>query len=177
MSQPEIATKTAYRTTHPDALAAWRSAADAREEWGKQMDAFLAEHGLSGRTVWVSHSGRVFGIEHVHDTDVPEGWRIDSRTGHLMPRLAKKAGKLIDARLDELKQPDPRDAMPGMPKDCFVSLALLTCGLALLGEALYATWSRPIPEEQVDLTIWERIKLSEYYAAWEAHEAEQERQS
>lgn len=166
----EIGTKTAYRTTHPDALAAWHAAADAREVWGEQMEAFLSEHGFGGRTIYVAHSGRVLGVEHIDGEDVPEGWRIDSRTGYLMPRLAKRAGKQIDARLAELKQPDPRNAMPGMPRECFVSLALLTCGLALMGDALYATWSRPIPEDQVDLSIWEPVKLSVYYAAVEAFE-------
>jgi hypothetical protein len=164
------ASKVVYRTSHPDALAAWHSAAAAREAWADQMKAFLDEHGFGNRSVYIGHSGRVLGINHEQGDDVPDGWRVDSRTGHLMPRLAKKAGKAIDARLAELHQPDPRDAMPGMPKECFVSLALLTCGLALIEGALYATWSRPIPEDQVDLTVWERIKLSEYYAAVEAQQ-------
>lgn len=167
----EIATKTVYRTSNAEALAAWHAAVDAREAWGEQMKAFLAEHGFGDRSVYVSHTGRVLGVQRLDDEDAPEGWRVDSRTGYLMPRLAKRTGKQIGARLDELKQPDPRDAMPGMPRECFVSLALLTCGLALMGDALYATWSRAIPEDQVDLTIWERVKLSEYYAAAEAHES------
>jgi hypothetical protein len=167
---PEIATKTVYRTTNPDAVAAWHSAAAAREKWGEQMKAFLAEHGFGDRTVYVSHSGRVLGVEYIDGEDVPDGWRVDRRTGYLMPALAKRAGKLIDARLAELVQPDPRDAMPGMPKTLFVSLAMLTCGLELIDGVLFATWSRAIPEDQVDATVWEPVKLSAYYAAVEARD-------
>lgn len=161
---------TAYRTTHPDALTAWHQAAEARETWGEQMEAFLAEHGFEKRTIYVGRWGRVLGVQRIDDEDAPDGWRVDSRTGHLMPRLASRTGKRIDAQLTALIQPDPRDAMPGMPKECIVSLALLTCGLALMGGALYATWGRPIPEDQVDRGIWERVKLSEYYTAIEDHE-------
>ncbi|SEN88043.1 hypothetical protein [Nonomuraea pusilla] len=165
--------KTVYRSTHPDVLSVWHASIEAREAWGELMETFLDEHGFGTRNVYVSHSGRVLGVEHIEGEDVPDGWRIDSRTGYLMPRLASRKGKAIGASLAELTQPDPRDAMPGMPKTMFVSLALLTCGLALIDGALYATWSRPIPEERVDLTIWERVKLSEYYAAVEAAEAAQ----
>jgi hypothetical protein len=169
----EYATKTVYRTSNPEALAAWHTAAAARDAWAVQMKAFLDEHGFDSRSVYVGHSGRVLGISHEQGDDVPDGWRVDSRTGYLMPRLAKKAGKAIDARLSELIQPDPRDAMPGMPKECFVSLAMLTCGLEVIDEALYATWSRPIPEDEVDLAVWQPVKLSEYYAVLEAREAAQ----
>ncbi|MFD9950545.1 hypothetical protein ACFWYW_57545 [Nonomuraea sp. NPDC059023] len=165
--------KVVYRSTHPDVLAAWGFAARAREEWADQMKAFLDEHGLGKRTVWTYNvTGEVFGIEDNGD-DIPDGWRVDSRTGHLMPKLATKRGKAISARLKELPQPDPRASMPGMPAECFVSLARLVCGLAELGGALYATWSREISESEVDASLWERVKLSEYYAAVEAHEAAQ----
>lgn len=159
---------TVYRTTAATAIIAWHAAASAREDWAKDMQAFLEEHDLGDRNVYISHGGRPLGITHTDGDPVPNGWRIDARTGHLMPRLKTRTGKQIDARLGELRQPDPRHNMPGMPMECFVSLALLTCGMRLLGDVLYVTWSRPIPEQQVDLTIWERIKLSEYYAAREA---------
>jgi len=164
--------KTVYRSSHSDVLAAWHAAADAREKWADQMTAFLADYGFGSRSVYVSHSGRVLGVEHMDGEEVPDGWRVDTRTGYVMPRRASKAGKKIGARLGELNQPDPRDAVPGMPRDCFVSLAMLTCGLEIVGGALYATWSRPIPEDQVDLAIWERVKLSEYYAVLEARDDE-----
>lgn len=158
---------TVYRASTPAALAAWHATADAREKWANQMTAFLAEHGFGERSVYVAHTGRVLGVQHIDGEEIPDAWRLDARTGYLMPRLTKRAGRLIDARLNELIQPDPRDAMPGMPKTCSVSLALLTCGLELIHGALYATWSLPIPDDQVDLAVWERLKLSEYYAVLE----------
>lgn len=161
---------TVYRTAKAEALAAWHAAADAREVWAKEMEAFLDEHGLGDRSVYVSHGGRPLGITHDDGDDVPEGWRVDSRTGYLMPRLKVRAGKQIDAKFGALKQPDPRDAMPGMPRECFVSLALLTCGMQIIGDALYVTWSRPISEDLIDPEIWQRMKLSEYYRVIEATE-------
>lgn len=161
---------TVYRTTHPDALAAWHTAAEARQVWGEQMKAFLDEHGFGDRNVYISHHGRPLGITHADGDPVPDGWRIDSRTGHLMPRLATRAGKKIEARLGELRQPDPRHNMPGMPMECFVSRALLTCGMRIIGGALYVEWGRLIPEDLIDLKVWQPVKLSEYYRALEANE-------
>jgi len=165
---------TVYRTTAATAIIAWHTAVAAREAWSTDMQAFLEEHGLGDRSVYISHGGRPLGVTHNEGQDVLEGWRVDSRTGYLMPRLKTKAGKQIDARLTELRQPDPRDSMPGMPRECFVSLALLTCGLQIIGDVLYATWSRPIPEELVNLTIWEKVKLSEYYRVLEAEQEQGE---
>ncbi|MDX3111546.1 hypothetical protein [Nonomuraea angiospora] len=159
---------TVYRTTAANAIIAWHTAATARDTWAKDMQEFLEEHGLGDRSVYISHGGRPLGVTNDDGQDVPEGWRVDSRTGYLMPRLKTKAGKQIDARLAELWQPDPRDSMPGMPRECWISMALLTCGLQIIDNVLYATWSRPIPEEHVNLTIWERMKLSEYYRVLEA---------
>ena len=150
---------TVYRTTAATAIIAWHTAAEARQQWTEQMKAFLDEHGLGKRRVYISRSGRVFGVEYIDGEDVPNGWRVDVRTGYLMPKLKTKAGKQIDARLAQLTQPDPRDAVPGMPRECFVSPALPQCGLALIDGALYADWPLPIPETEVDLTIWERVKL------------------
>ncbi|MFI7449578.1 hypothetical protein ACIBQX_18925 [Nonomuraea sp. NPDC049714] len=164
---------TVYRTTNADVLKRWHETAKAREAWGEQMKAFLAEHGFGKRQVWtINITGYIAGIEH-DDGDVPEGWRID-RYGRLVPRRSTKAGKAIAAKLDALRQPDPRASLPGMPGECLVSLALLTCGLRVIDDALFATWSQPIPEERVDLDIWERIKLSEYYAAIEADDEQAE---
>lgn len=165
---------TVYRSTAATAIIAWHTAASAREKWAKDMQAFLEEHDLSDRNVYISHGGRPLGVTHKEGGEVPDGWRVDTRTGHLMPKLRTKAGKQIEARLGELRQPDPRQGMPGMPMECFVGLALLTCGMQLIEDVLYVTWSLPIPEDLVNLTIWERVKLSAYYAVLEAQQEQGE---
>ncbi|MDP4501017.1 hypothetical protein [Nonomuraea turcica] len=161
---------TIYRTTSPAVLQRWHDTENAIEAWGKQVEAALAELGMGDRTIYYDQvSGRITGISTEAD-DIPDGWRMDRRTYHLVPRLTSKAGKAIGAKLDSLRRPDPRD-LPGMPKHAFAGLSFLTCGLAFMGGALYAQWSKPIPEHNVDLATWERVKLSEYYAVLEAHEA------
>ncbi|MER7213548.1 hypothetical protein ABT340_41345 [Streptosporangium sp. NPDC000239] len=166
-----MADKTVYRSTHPDVLKIWDVADTATRDWHAQVEMFLAEHDLAGRKVYFSSaSSTVLGVEHVDGEEVPCGWRVHRSQGYLVPRLTTKEGKLLNARLTELKRPDPRDQVPGMPKNCLADASFLTCGMQFMGGALYVTWSKPIPEKQVDSTIWERVKLSEYYAAVEAAE-------
>lgn len=161
---------TVYRTYRPELIKHWYDGQANLKAWSQRMDAFLDEQGLGNGTVWTYNiTGHFGGVDH-DGAEVPNGWRVDRRTGRLMPRLSTREGKAIGAKLDELRKPDPRADLPGMPGDCFVSLALLTCGLHLMRGALYATWGLPIPEAQVDLTVWQPVKLSEYYAVLELEE-------
>ena len=164
---------TVYRSTHPDALRRWHATTEAMDAWSEKMQATLITLGVDGREVWYDQvSGRIIGLGHTGGDDVPEGWRVDARTGYLVPRRSTKAGKQIAAVLDGMRRPDPR-ALPGMPAQVMAGVHFLTCGLEYMGGALYVRWSRPIPEKLVDSAIWERIKLSEYYAALEAHQAQE----
>lgn len=163
---------TVYRSFRPEVIQHCRGAQDAIATWGEQMKAFLDESGMGKRTVWTDDlTGSIVGLDHDGES-VPDGWRVDRRTGYLKPRLATKTGKAIAAKLVGLRKPDPSVGLPGMPGECFVGLALATCGLRLMKGALYATWSTPIPVDRVDLTIWQPVKLSEYYAVVELEEAE-----
>lgn len=161
---------TVYRSTDPEVLRRWHDTKAAVEAWGDKLKAALHDLGMGDRQVWYDQiSGRLMGLAR-GEGETPDGWRIDRRTGYLVPRLTTKAGKEIGAKLSALRRPDPRDLI-GMPKHVFVSLSLLTCGLKLLDGALYVHWSQPIPEDEVDLTLWERVRLSEYYAVVEREEA------
>ncbi|MFC3984927.1 hypothetical protein [Streptosporangium jomthongense] len=167
-------TTTVYRSSSSDILKIWDDANSDVRDWHDQIDAFLDEHGLTGRSVFIDTAfGRPCGVGH-NDSDVPHGWRVHRTHGYLVPRLTTKEGKLLSVRLGALTRPDPRDQVPGMPKNCIAEGAFMTCGMRPMGGALYVTWPRPIPEKQVDLTIWEKTKLSEYYAALEAIEAAEE---
>ncbi|WP_068922152.1 hypothetical protein [Planobispora rosea] len=160
-----------YRSTHPDVLKIWNDYDATAEEWQERINAFLAEHGFTGRNVhFNTTTNSIYGVKH-DDGEVPAGWRIDRKYGYLVPRLTSKAGKVIDAQLGELRRPDPREMVPGMPKNCLAGRHFMTCAMRSMAGAIYVTWPRPIPESQVDLSIWERVKLSEYYAVVEAEEA------
>lgn len=161
---------TVYRSANPEVLRRWHTTKDAVEAWGDKLKAAIEDLGLGDRQVYYDQiTGRIMGVLH-DDGEIPAGWRIDRRTGYLVPKLTTKAGKEIGARLTALRRPDPRDLL-GMPKHVFVDLSLLTCGLRLMDGALYVHWSKPIPEDEVDLTLWERVRLSEYYAVVEREEA------
>jgi hypothetical protein len=160
---------TVYRTRRPEIVAIWDAAMEARKEWAEKVKAFQAEHGLRGREVYCYEpAGHIAGFSE-DGSEPPAGWRVDQRRHILVPRLSTRPGKAIGEQLGTLKQPDPRNNLPGMPAECFAGLRLLTCGLALRenGSALYVTWSAPIDEKRVDLDVWEQVKLSEYYAVLE----------
>ncbi|MEU8040924.1 hypothetical protein [Streptosporangium sp. NPDC049078] len=164
---------TVYRTTNPDILATLHTTLAAIEEWQPKVEALMETLGVGGRKIWYDAvTGQVLGVS--RDGDIPEHWRYDQRTGYLMPRRSTKQGKAIGARLDAMRRPDPR-ALKGMPSQTFAAAepALLTCRVDEMGGALYVTWSAPIHEREVDLSLWQRVKLSEYYAVLEAQEAAQ----
>lgn len=163
---------TVYRSFHPDVVKHWQAGEAAVIAWRGDVKALLAELGMDHRTVWTHDlTGEIDGLDY-DDRDVPDGWRVDARSGRLVPRRSTKPGKAIAAKLDALRMPDPRVSLPGMPSTCLVGDGLLTCGLQLMKGALYATWSRPIPEQRVDLMTWQPLKLSEYYAVLELEDAD-----
>ncbi|MGR6922608.1 hypothetical protein ACU635_50855 [[Actinomadura] parvosata] len=163
--------QTVYRSFAPKVLAHWRDAEAAVVAWRQKVRVTLAELGVDDRNAMVnSLTGVIVGLDHAGEP--PEGWRLDGRTGYIVPRLNTKAGRLIGAALDELRRPDPREALPGMPKDCRVGNRLRMCAVRPMKGALYATWGGPIPERVVDLTLWQPVKLSEYWAVVELEESE-----
>jgi hypothetical protein len=143
---------------------------------------------------WIS------GIEYHADDPVPTGWRVwKDRNGQsiLTPHKGRKAGKDAQAKLQTCKVPNlPQANLPGMPGDRICNGAWRSPGLREMAGAVYVTWTADaLPEipasgpareahlgdderqrkivlaNDVDLAIWERLKLSEYYAAVEAAEA------
>ncbi|MGC5012572.1 hypothetical protein ACLQ2R_17550 [Streptosporangium sp. DT93] len=169
---------TVYRTTNPSILARLHATLTAIDEWQPKVEALMEDLGVGGRKIWYDAvSGQVFGVSH-DDGDIPEHWRYDQRKHCLVPRRSTKPGKAIGARLDAMRRPDPR-ALKGMPSRTFAAAepALMTCGINEMGGALYVTWGADIHEREVDLNLWERVKLSEYYAVLEAQEASESAQS
>ncbi|REF00240.1 hypothetical protein [Thermomonospora umbrina] len=169
-----------YRSTHPDVLAHWDRAgsADAQTAWRARVDQVIADLGFPGRRFATSDGLRgvkVTGVEHPKDEPVPAGWRRDgSLPGAITPDRRRRLGKEVAERLDGLAAPNPRRDLPGgMPDVAFSSLRLMRPGVARLGDAVVVTWSAEIDSgdaEHIDPAVWERIRLSEYYAAVEAEQ-------
>lgn len=158
---------TVYRTTSPDVIKRWHDVNAAIQAWADTIKAALAEFGMDGRKIYYDQvSGRILGVAHNDDVETPAGWRADSKHYRLVPALSTKPGKAIGARLAELRRPDPRD-LPGMPKHAWPGMSFLTVGFHLTDGAIYARWDKQIPEDGVDLTVWQRLKLSEYYRTLE----------
>jgi hypothetical protein len=175
------ADKVVYRSTHPDVLAHFEStaSADAQNAWRKRVEALIAQLGFPGRR-FATASGfegrHVTGVAHPQDEDIPEGWRRDSKLPEaITPDRRRAAGKRIAKRLEDLPQPNPRKAMPGgMPDMAFGAAALMRPGVARYGDAVYVTWSGELDKtdaQHIDSAAWERVKLSEYYAAKEQQDA------
>jgi hypothetical protein len=170
--------KVVYRSTHPDVFAHWEAtaSADAQQAWRDRVNAVLADLGFPGRRFATKAETRVIGVEHPTNEDIPEGWRRDrDLPSAIVPNRRTAAGKKIGKRLDELNRPDPRNNLPGgMPGDAFNSHTLMFPGIAKHAGAVYVIWSDAIDDTNrvdIDSSVWERIRLSEYYAVLEAEEA------
>ena len=170
-------TKVAYRSTHPDVLAHWDNTASAQAQtaWRERVDAAIADLGFPGRRFATKDETRVVGVEHPHDEPVPDAWRRDRKNPDvIVPARRTKAGRDIHDRLATLARPCPRHNLPGgMPKMAISGLALMHPGVDRIGDTVYVTWSGELKggdADRVDLDVWQRIKLSEYYAAVEAAE-------
>jgi hypothetical protein len=173
-----------YRSTHPHVLAHWEKtgSAEAQKAWREWVQEAIAELGFPGDRKFVTSTGfeatEVAGIEHPEDEDIPVGWkRLKGFPTAITPDKRRAAGKRAAARLAQVTMPNPRKGMPGeMPHACFAGtgMALMRPGVARHGDAVYVTWSAELEKptaERIDPAVWEQIKLSEYYAAKEQHEA------
>lgn len=175
-----------YRSTHPDVLAHWEktASAQAQEAWRGRVEDTLAGLGFPGRQ-FATRDGMtgltVTGVEHPRSEPVPPGWRRDQKLpSTITPRRSIKAGKAAAAALDELTRPDPRKDMPGgMPPIAGAAgaMAFLRAAIEPLDGAVYVRWPQEISVRDaacIDPTVWERVRLSEYYAACERQDAEQD---
>lgn len=175
-----MADLTVYRSTHPDVVAAWRKLQTDATAIGKARAAYLDELGFPGRQALVLGQ-MMLGVAHsIDDGPLPAGWRWDAKTrGAIVPDRRTVKGKQIDKRLAELTVPGREVVLlGGMPDTVWALEAGHTYdpGVRLLGDAVYVTWSCTSAQvmrrvRDFDSGMWQQIKLSEYYAAVEAHEA------
>lgn len=162
-----------------DHAAAQKLIADHKaryDAWREDLRKVFADHGLEGKNPLMETglgNPRVTGAERVDP--IPAGWKVKGKTRPdvIVPDKRLKAGREAAEILATLAQPDPRADLPGgMPFFCFGGVGLLTCGLRDMAGTVWVNWSGEAKAfEDVDPEVWERVKLSVYYAALEADEA------
>jgi hypothetical protein len=157
-----VSATVAYRSDHPDVLAAWAAYGAEHKRFGAEVDALTADlfPGDNAPGAMVQH-----GWAWRYGQPVPDGWKYEGKSGVLSPKVSTKIGKAIRKRFPK---PVPACSLPGMPTTDMSHLPhIYAPGVEQHDGALYATWAVE-PNEPVDPAIWTRIKMSEYYAAREA---------
>lgn len=188
-----LATVERYRT----GMKQWHDNSDALlKELGFTDRNFMVSSGFGQRSI--------AGVEYRDGDAVPVGWRVQAKRGGqkvLAPNLRTKVGQAFGAKLKACKPPNlPQTDLPGMPGDHIDGDTWRTPALREMDGAIYIQWatSRRLPEipadgtareehlgddghrrrvrhsQHVDLSIWEHVKLSAYYAAVERQDAQEE---
>lgn len=171
--------KAVYRSRDPRVLEIWRRWVEEETAYLAALDEVIEE--IRPTPTAEPMVGGVFGRPHLVGfsyswrDEPPVGWRYDRKQGMVVPRRGTKAGKEIAAKLDELVPPDPREALPGMPTWFIAPVdngyAAIRAGLREYDGTVIATWEAPfevVESHKVDLSVWDRWKLSEYYALLES---------
>jgi hypothetical protein len=168
MSDPTV-----FRTTSRAVLDAWEAGQKALNEWRGRFNDGCAALGIDpDQVIANTWTGRIKGVRDYSNTAPAEGWRHDQRAGLRMPALKTPAGRQIAAALDELRRPQPADGLPGLPLTILNNRGLYLVHVQQFdNSSLYARWESEVGDRDgVDLHIWERVKLSDYYLVVEAHE-------
>lgn len=177
--------KIVFRSTDPDVRAAYEAACAEHSEWSRKIHQLAKELlGPDAYPIVQEGWGRksLSGFGPVPD-DVPAGlriWKPRNSLSHLVPHKSTKIGQEIAERVKELERaPDVRAALPGMPSCALDGLTIMSPGVDVIDDAIYVYWSND-PDaadtgwsksaKKVDPELWQRVKLSEYYAAKEAAE-------
>lgn len=166
-----------YRSTHPDVLASIEAYRAAMVTWQAAAAALLTELGFTDRGFVVATAFGfrwITGVEYRDGDCIPDGWRRVERgkSQGLVPDKRRKVGKKAHARMEDTQPPaDLRASLPGMPGEQLIGGASLTPALREMAGAVWVSWRNEV--SGVDPEIWERVKLSEYYALLEAEEASQ----
>jgi len=184
-----MSTQSAYRSRHPDVLAAFTAAQDATNAYSKAVFAALAEHGMGEHQAAVSSgafsAGRFLGVVAEKDEIIPDGWRMSQAGNRILavPDKRTRAGKAAAAALAGLSSPG-ECRLPGMPgqvlvaEDASFSSRVCVPGVRLLEDAsaVYVTWSTSLEAAtgmdhrslvSADAAYWEPVRLSAYWAAIE----------
>lgn len=188
----QMSDQAAYKSTHPDVLAAHERITAERATWDSKATTWAT--GIAGLpddaklTRWRHH---LAGFDVPEGTDPPEGWRFANDAGRplrrgrlIVPNRSTRTGKRLYAEMSELGVPPDIGSLPGLPSDgvwvpngegsydIYYAAVVFT-------DAVYAHFAAP-PEfvendspfnSGIDLTIWERVPLSVFFQNEESRRA------
>lgn len=171
----------AYSSDKQEVLDAWSAYQDYYRDVAKRRQAVSERfgRGLMVNRSSFGHGTRVVGFEYLEgdkDGDIigDNGELRAPKKGPpyrtIVPNVRRKAGKDLQAELATLNLEAPD--LPGMPPWQMVGLRVLAPGLSLTDGVVWARWAEDFAgretKGEVDLDIWERRPLSEYFAAQES---------
>lgn len=174
-----------FKTCNEEVLASFHEAVVQHRAWADAIQTFAKEvHPDAKPMVRRENFGGGDRFDGVSVVDpAPEGWRVkNQRTGApiMVPRLSTKAGKAWNKRLAEVSRaPDVRASLPGMPDGALTGFSWIAPAIEESDGYLWVKWSHdPMDADlgwsskhkSVDFSIWERVKLSEFYAMTERQE-------
>lgn len=175
---PEI--QCVYRSTHP-AVQEWEhDRARRKQEADEAVCAFLREldtHDAANPLVEVqTHTwGPSWWLAGVHGKEAPGPLWREAEPGLWVPNRRTKAGKELGARVEGISFKWKR--APGMPRSLSVPAGqgtnrMIWPVVELLGGGYWCAWKVSAAQVEAsssfDPALWERGKLSEYWAAKEA---------
>jgi hypothetical protein len=179
-----------YRSAAADVIAAWDAYCADRERFSADVEALTAEmwpeavdghkpEPLIATSSWDPGKRTLIGWSWPWGVQAPEGWRVDKKgvewTQMITPKRSTKEGKALAKRLDAVTPVAVVD-MPGMPLFVLALPATYSPAVERHGDTLYVGWGfdveghdhRSTPGgKPLDLDKWERIKVSEFFAARE----------
>lgn len=175
--------RTIYRTTNERVVALEAKRREAMIELSAKRNAFLAEFAPEGAGAMVRNDGingkRMVGISLASsdrdldaDTPPPAGWRWKSGENWLVPDKRRALGKRVQAAMHQVRHQGFARELIGMPSDYVDGGLWHWPGVEFHDEAAYVVWAKSGPStDEIDLAIWEPVKLSEWYRIKEGESA------
>ena len=171
------AQQVAYRSGADVVLAVYRIKSEEFRAHHERLFAQLRDWGLGDSKGFVS-SGSIIsrhdsitGVIPINDEDPPPGWRRD-KDGAWVPRLTTKLGKQLKVELEAVQPPiHLLEVLPGMERFTMRGNKIFTPAMFVLDEVMYLYWAAA--PDYVDFTIWEEIKISDWYLAKETNDERQ----
>ena len=178
-----------YRSSAPDVIAAWESYGEDRKRFAADLDALTAElwpekvqNHQPEPIVTISSfdpgKRRLVGWSWPWGAKPPEGWKVEKGPEYyqtVSPKRTSKEGKAIAKRMDAVRPVASLD-LPGMPLSLLLLPASYSPAVEHHGGAFYVGWGTDVEAvdprstpggKPLDLEKWERIKVSEFFAARE----------
>lgn len=157
-----------YKSTHPDVLAAWEDSVCRHVGWVAAVKRFAARW-PGHQALQTSYPGHKF-IVGLDGTEQPgPEWRWNRQRGQWVPDKRNKAGKALSKEMNELAV-QGLGKLPGMPSEILGPGHMYSHGVDVWDRVVWVSWNCGADLlADIDLTIWEPGKLSEYYAAKEQY--------